>query len=343
MPRITTLVSVMSVSAALTAAHAGPPVPPGLEADLNTPFGAQVIVTADLSVTSDLLGTSSDTDVQTVSVAANRFLGVTPDVTPGAGTSLENLVVSFGNVPFTFELFCLPFIGCQTLTVDVENLVLTQVGASCASLDASQDVTYAIDISAIGTTVIGGIVMDTVPIDFVEPSAISANVTESAFEVTLSNLGVAPLNADIPPADLPAGFSAVSLTITIDFLTTTLEGTGFAPPFNLDMDEDGVLNVCDNCPDVMNADQADGDMNGIGDACEVLILPCPADCAPDNGDGTFGNGLVNIDDLLAVINAFGSAGGPCDNAPDNGDGTFGNDLINIDDLLGVINAFGACP
>ncbi|MEM7227451.1 MAG: hypothetical protein AAF432_01410 [Planctomycetota bacterium] len=70
---------------------------------------------------------------------------------------------------------------------------------------------------------------------------------------------------------------------------------------------------------------------------------CPADCAPDNGDGTFGNDTVNIDDLLAVINNFGNPGGPCDNAPDNGDGTFGNGIVNIDDLLGVINAFGACP
>jgi hypothetical protein len=72
-------------------------------------------------------------------------------------------------------------------------------------------------------------------------------------------------------------------------------------------------------------------------------LPCPADCAPDNGDGTFGNAVINIDDLLSVINRFGDAGGPCDNAPDNGDGTFGNNLVNIDDLLGVINAFGDCP
>jgi len=70
---------------------------------------------------------------------------------------------------------------------------------------------------------------------------------------------------------------------------------------------------------------------------EVAGLPCPADCAPAGG-----NGAVNIDDLLAVINAFGSMDGPCDNAPDNGDGTFGNGIVNIDDLLGVINAFGAC-
>jgi hypothetical protein len=70
--------------------------------------------------------------------------------------------------------------------------------------------------------------------------------------------------------------------------------------------------------------------------------PCPWDCAPDNGDGTFGNGVVNIDDLLRVINEFGSGGGPCDNAPDNGDGTYGNNSVNIDDLLGIINNFGIC-
>jgi hypothetical protein len=71
--------------------------------------------------------------------------------------------------------------------------------------------------------------------------------------------------------------------------------------------------------------------------------PCPADCAPDNGNGSFGNATVNIDDLLAVINAFGAPGGPCDVAPDNGDGTFGNGTVNIDDLLVVVNAFGDCP
>ncbi|MEM7228415.1 MAG: FG-GAP-like repeat-containing protein [Planctomycetota bacterium] len=70
---------------------------------------------------------------------------------------------------------------------------------------------------------------------------------------------------------------------------------------------------------------------------------CPADSAPDNGDGTFGNGVVNIDDLLDVINRFGEAGGPADSSPDNGDGTFGNGIVNIDDLLNVINSFGACP
>jgi len=71
--------------------------------------------------------------------------------------------------------------------------------------------------------------------------------------------------------------------------------------------------------------------------------PCPQDCSPVHGDGTFGNGVVNVDDLFLVINEFGNTGGPCDNAPDNGDGTFGNGVVNVDDLFGVLNAFGDCP
>ncbi|MCA9295091.1 MAG: choice-of-anchor B family protein, partial [Phycisphaerales bacterium] len=78
-------------------------------------------------------------------------------------------------------------------------------------------------------------------------------------------------------------------------------------------------------------------------SCDDIEPPaCAADCAPDNGDGTFGNNFVNIDDLLAIINAFGTAAGPCDIAPDNGDGTVGNGTVNIDDVLAVINAFGPC-
>ncbi|MCA9296578.1 MAG: hypothetical protein KC983_08670, partial [Phycisphaerales bacterium] len=60
-------------------------------------------------------------------------------------------------------------------------------------------------------------------------------------------------------------------------------------------------------------------------------------------DGTFGNGIVNIDDLLSVINAFGATGeNRCDIAPMYIDGTYGNSIVNIDDVLSVINNFGPC-
>jgi hypothetical protein len=70
---------------------------------------------------------------------------------------------------------------------------------------------------------------------------------------------------------------------------------------------------------------------------------CPADCAPFDQARNAGNGIVNIDDLLAVINAFGTTDPLVDVAPENEDLTVGNGAVNIDDLLHVINSFGACP
>src|SRR5262245_56649564 len=66
--------------------------------------------------------------------------------------------------------------------------------------------------------------------------------------------------------------------------------------------------------------------------------PCPGDIAPDPG----GDGVVDVDDLLAIIGDWGpclpGAGCPTDVAPAGGDG-----VTNVDDLLLVIGAWGTCP
>jgi hypothetical protein len=59
---------------------------------------------------------------------------------------------------------------------------------------------------------------------------------------------------------------------------------------------------------------------------------CAPDIAPEGGDGT-----VNVDDLLLVINSWGPCGkGEC--AAD----IVQDGVVNVDDLLAVINAWGAC-
>lgn len=66
---------------------------------------------------------------------------------------------------------------------------------------------------------------------------------------------------------------------------------------------------------------------------EKLVPPCPADIN--------GNGAVNVDDLLALINAWGpcpSGNCPADIAPPGGNG-----IVNVDDLIKIINSWGACP
>lgn len=53
----------------------------------------------------------------------------------------------------------------------------------------------------------------------------------------------------------------------------------------LDADGDGACDSEDNCPQVANAEQADGDSDGIGDACDA----CPTDASNDaDGDGVCG-------------------------------------------------------
>src|SRR5690606_9200402 len=63
---------------------------------------------------------------------------------------------------------------------------------------------------------------------------------------------------------------------------------------------------------------------------ELFSEPCQGDVAPPGGDG-----VVNVDDLLAVIGSWGPCAG-CDADVD------GNNVVNVDDLLSVIGAWGTC-
>jgi hypothetical protein len=60
-------------------------------------------------------------------------------------------------------------------------------------------------------------------------------------------------------------------------------------------------------------------------------VQCPSDIAP-SGEG---DGIVNADDLLAVINAWSLTG-------ERPEDVTGNNIVDVDDLLAVINAWGPC-
>jgi hypothetical protein len=64
----------------------------------------------------------------------------------------------------------------------------------------------------------------------------------------------------------------------------------------------------------------------------------PASCETDaypSSPGVAGDGVINVNDLLTIINNWGS----CDqcNADIDNDG-----LVNVNDLLAVINTWGTC-
>ena len=71
----------------------------------------------------------------------------------------------------------------------------------------------------------------------------------------------------------------------------------------IDVDEDGVVDGADNCPDVANPDQADSDCDGFGDACdEPSGCACPGDL---NGDDQ-----IDLEDLQAVAGVLLGVGSP---------------------------------
>jgi hypothetical protein len=91
-------------------------------------------------------------------------------------------------------------------------------------------------------------------------------------------------------------------------------------PIIVDADGDGIKDTLDNCPSVANADQADLDVDGLGDLCD---------------DDIDGDGIVNgSDNCPAVVNA--------DQADVDVDGT--GDLCD-DDIDGdvVLNDSDNCP
>jgi len=108
-------------------------------------------------------------------------------------------------------------------------------------------------------------------------------------------------------------------------LTWTLVPKGSENRIGIDRDLDGFLDrdELDACSDPADASSVPGNL-------------CRTDIAPKGGDGA-----TNVDDLLAVINAWGQSGPigtlPADIAPFCGNGT-----VNVDDLLAVINAWGTC-
>lgn len=188
------------------------------------------------------------------------------------------------------------------------------------------------------------------------PDGFSTATYQTSFDLTGFNIATAVLNLGISvdnvvidvlingvstgfslPFGFPAQLELHPLTIssgfveginTLQFLTRNEGGpggirvvaSGSADPVIMDSDNDGVLDISDNCPDTPNADQADNDLDGFGNACD----------ADDDNDG-----VEDITDNCAFdANA--------DQSDVDGDGA--GDVCD-DDLDGdnILNANDNCP
>jgi len=107
-----------------------------------------------------------------------------------------------------------------------------------------------------------------------------------------------------------------------------------------DTDGDGLIDGCDNCPNVANPDQQDDDGDGIGNACDNCLNLPNADQADNDGDGV-GNACDNCPNHpnASQTDSDGDGkGDACDNCPN-----VANPDQQDGDGDGVGNACDNCP
>ena len=175
-----------------------------------------------------------------------------------------------------------------TLTVSPTSFTCANVGANTVTLtatDASGNTTSATAVvtvrDQVGPTVVtqpltvllnaaGTVSITAAQINNGSTDACGiASVTVSPSTFTCANLGPNTVTLTVTDVNGNVSTGTAIVTVTVDFSTTgdnDLDGT----PDNCDPDDDndGILDINDNCPTQANSNQADNDADGIGDACD---------------------------------------------------------------------------
>jgi hypothetical protein len=261
------VLSIGALSAAFTTAALGAGTS---TANFTSPPGTTATITISLSVTT-AFGTSSDSDTKTASTTATATALLTPCSPPFTNNQVDAVQISFGSLPFSFQLYCLPVIGCQTLNVTISNLVFTSTAPFSSAVDGSGNVNFLqAPFHVTGDYVASGIASGSGSIDEVGPADFTGRLTvRTPGQVKFDQLTFSIPTLVVPPDQLPAGVTALSFNIDPNFSNTTLSGP-FAPTHPADLNCDGPV--------------------GPADLAQLLASwgPC-ANCAADfNHDGNVG-------------------------------------------------------
>ena len=173
---------------------------------------------------------------------------------------------------------------------------------------------------------------------------------------------------DIPLPSAPGFFGVIEDTVGVDSIHVGLAGGLTTTSGNLaidnlvigeklvplDSDGDGFMDDQDNCPAIFNPTQADTDLDGVGDVCDICLLgpddlDSDLDGTPDDCDlcsgwsdalDMDGDGVPDGCDVCAGFDDLLDFDG--DTIPDGCDRCLGDDATNDSDLDGVCNDIDEC-
>jgi hypothetical protein len=150
----------------------------------------------------------------------------------------------------------------------------------------------------------------------------AAQVTTQTYKV------VAYFDGPSLSGDAPLNGSTVTITFTVT-------GTGAVAT---DTDEDGVVDGEDNCPTVANADQADADGDGLGDACDSnahapTVLTDASNTSGNEGSEQTNSGAFSDGDGNDTLTITATGAGA---VTDHGDGTWSWSYTPADNGTGTV-------
>jgi hypothetical protein len=172
---------------------------------------------------------------------------LTPTALPFGAVQFNTMQIAFSNTTFVFQLFCLPFIGCQTLNVSVNNLTFTAVQPFWSPVAPTGAVNFpAAMFHTTGSYSTTGLSTSSGTIDSVSAGAFSGRITNPMpGTVRLDQLVMAQQTFVVPPDQLPAGITALTFVIQPTLTNTTFVGpfTTLVPDF--DVNADGHVDLID--------------------------------------------------------------------------------------------------
>ena len=198
------------------------------EADLSAMPGSSGVITVTIDIEVDLFGSDSDTDSDTVGVTGTALLTLVPTDPSWNHARVETFALDFETISLHFELFCLPFIGCQDLDGTLTDLHLEAVEPFEADVAAGGYVSFVgASFHATGLVhVVGlsGLIDETLVIDDVNEGEFDAHITGAGGLATFDGLSIEANTVEVPPEELPDGVTSLTVVMSTDLSNTAFEG-----------------------------------------------------------------------------------------------------------------------